>query len=240
MVYLIGWCDMGKIIVFLLLAFAVLSFGCIQQPSGPQYVCADGRTIVSSISLCPTAAAATPAPAAAAPTAAPVIALETELEVCSGMPEMQGNSLEELCVSGLAAKRADASLCKKLSYDGKRTCYLLVAQVTGNASVCAEAGAEKSNCYSEYAANANDASICEKITEIGGKDNCYSKLAMSLGDSALCEKIKSVSQKNGCYFDMAMRLQDTAYCNKIMESSQQENCLQNLQQRGQPATPGMK
>ena len=231
---------MGKMLVSLLLVFAVLSFGCVQQPPAPQYVCADGRTIVSSISLCPTAAAATPSPTAAAPTAAPAISLETALDVCSGMPEMQGTSIEEICVSGLAAKRADASLCKKLSYDGKRTCYQLVAKVTNNASVCAEAGAEKNNCYSEFASSASDASICEKITELDGKDGCYSKLASSLGDSALCEKIRSAGQKNGCYFDMAMRLQDTAFCNKISDGSQKTNCLQNLQQRVQPATPGMK
>jgi hypothetical protein len=230
---------MKKIFVLLLVALGLFLFGCTQQAPQVQYICSDGKTVVADLSLCP-AATASPTPAtqaAATPTVTPAISLETELEVCLGMPTTQQTSFEEDCISGLAAKHNDATLCKKLSYEGKRTCYLLVAITANNVSVCEEAGKEKDNCYQQYASNANNASACDKITEINNRDSCYSSIASRLGDATLCDKIRSIGQKNSCYFGIAMNLRDSAYCNKITEDSQKQNCLQNLQQGQQIAVP---
>lgn len=150
---------------------------------------------------------------------------------------MQQTSLEELCISGLAAKHNNASFCRKLSYDGKRICYPLVATVTNNPNVCALAGSEKDYCYMQYASNAKDASICDSITNIDDKDSCYSKLASDLADPALCDKMKTAGQKNGCYWNIAMRFRDVSYCNKITEEGQKQNCLQNIQPSQQPSQP---
>ncbi len=217
---------MKKMLVMLLFVLGLFLFGCTTTLPQTQYVCLDG-TVVTNASLC-TAAAAPSAPVTPAATSAP-ITLDTELEACSGMPELQGASLEELCISGLAAKHENVSLCKKLSYDGRRTCYLLLATVMNDADVCANAGADKDNCYQQYATNANDASVCDKITNVDNKDGCYANIASKSGDATLCDKIKSAGQKNSCYFNMAMRFRDTTYCDKITESGQKQNCLQNIQ-----------
>ncbi|MCX6777340.1 MAG: hypothetical protein NT157_00460 [Candidatus Micrarchaeota archaeon] len=208
--------------------------GCAQLQSQTQYICADGKTIVASPSLCPAAAPEAPATPTAA---APAITLDTELEMCSGMPEMQQTSLEEMCIMGLAGKHENASLCKRLSYNTKMQCYLVIATVTNDADVCAEAGSDKNNCYQQYASNTGDASVCDKITDVNNKDSCYSNIASQGGDATLCDKIKSVGQKNSCYWSIAMRLQDVTYCNEITDSNQKQNCLQNLQSQSQPAQP---
>lgn len=230
--------------VFLALAavFVLALSGCTQTPQ--QYVCADGKSIVNDISLCPATAAAnqttitqyicadgktTVTDISKCPVQTATLTLDAELEVCSGMPEMQGSSIEEICISGLAAKHENASLCKKLSYDGKRTCYILVATATNNADVCADAGTEKNYCYQQYATNAQDVSVCEKITDVNYKDNCYYSLASTLGDGTLCDKIKSLGQKDSCYFSIAMNMRDSSYCDKITDSNQKQNCQQNLQ-----------
>ena len=189
---------MKKIFASLLFASALfLLFGCSQLLPQTKYVCADGTTVADS-SLCQTTPLFAPP---AAPPAAPTLTLDMEFEVCSGMPELQQMSYEELCISGLAAKHNNASFCKKLSYEAKKNCYLIVATAAEDPNVCGSAasGSDKNYCYSQYASNAKDASICEKITDINEKDNCYYKLSTELADPALCDKMKTGGQKNSCY-----------------------------------------
>jgi len=195
-----------------------------QQTTQTQYVCADGKTIVTNVASCP------PVPTAIQPTSAkPALSLETELETCSGMPSFEQASFEEFCIIGLAAKHNDISLCKKLSYESKRTCYLVLATVTKNVEICEEAGTEKDNCYQQYAMQNKEVSTCEKISNLNYKDSCYQNLASSLSDPMLCEKIKSAPQKDSCYFNIAINFRDTKYCDKISSESQKQNCKQNLQ-----------
>ena len=153
---------------------------------------------------------------------------EVELEVCAGMPQVGEAPLDSYCYIGLAAKYKDTSLCQKMSSDVRRTCYGIIAQASNNAAVCEEAGSYKDNCYVEYARNAKDDSVCEKIIDVNQKDSCYMDAANRLADASFCEKIKVVTSKDGCYFNIAMRLQDKAYCDKI-SGVQKEDCLRNFQ-----------
>ncbi|MDO8339826.1 MAG: hypothetical protein Q7T16_04170 [Candidatus Burarchaeum sp.] len=231
---------MKVMLALLVSVFGLFLLGCAQLQQ-TQYVCADGKTVVANLAQCSTAPAAgalaaPAAPGVAAPSAAP-LTLDAELEVCSGMPEVQQMSLEEFCIMGLAAKHENVSLCKKLSYEGKRQCYLVLATALNDADVCAEAGSEKNSCYNQYASIVQDAAVCEKITDINSKDNCYSQMSSTIGDASLCDKIKTAGMKNGCYFNMAMRLQDTSYCDKITESGQRQNCLQNIGGGGMQELP---
>lgn len=206
-----------------LLGVSLLFAGCVSQPSEPvevtKYVCADGTTIVTELSLCP---AATPVP-----TRAP-LSTEEQLSVCTGMPETQGASLEDVCIEGVAAKNKDALLCQEVSATTRPTCYALVAEAKSNVDVCAEAGSYKDPCFELYARNVQDATACGKITDVSRKNGCYSNLASTLGDPSLCDKILNVGQKDDCYFNAAMRLGDTSYCNKITSADRKQNCLQNI------------
>lgn len=228
------------------LSLSILLFGCTipQQavPGGEQakYVCADGKTIVTDVASCP-------AVAATASQAQPALelSLEEELTVCAGMPVIESSqsyqsySFEDVCITGLAGKHQNTSLCRKVSSDQRKTCYALVAEVTNDPDVCAEAGAGKNQCLEQYARDKTDASACEKMTDVNYKDACYSSLANSLADPTLCEQIRNVNQKDGCYSNMASRLGDSTYCNKITNANQKQNCQQNIQGGGgaKPAMP---
>lgn len=207
----------------------LLLFGCAQAT--PQYVCPDGKTIVAAVSACPGAGAA--GTAGAEPAAAQTgcaITSEIEFEVCSGMPEVNRQSMEETCIMGLAAKHENASLCKKLSFDGRKNCYLTVAVAMNDMGICKEAGVgtDRDNCYQQYASMLQDASACDVITDINYKDGCYSNMANVLGEASLCDKIKASYQKDSCYYNMASRFQDSGYCNKISNEDQKQNCLNQL------------
>ncbi len=222
---------MKAVYAFVVVVLSVLLLGCIGQ-SAPtpaaaptpvvveqtKYVCADGKTIVSKLEDCPSVAAATAKP----------LSKEEMLSVCKGMPESQGNSLEDSCIAGLAAKGKDASLCPEVSRDTRPGCYALVAVQKKDPNVCTEAGSYADRCFEEYARAARDATACEKITEVSAKDNCYNNVFNYLGDPAICEKIVSIGPKDSCYQDAAMRLRDVAYCNKISFADQKQNCLNNI------------
>ncbi len=220
---------MKNMYLILLLGLAVLMSGCTQQqPSGQviKYVCTDG-SVVADKSLCPVQAGVTE-------TAKQPITLETELSVCSEMPSVQtayqAVSLEDICMMGIAGKHKNASLCRKVSSDQRKGCYTFVAEVANNADLCLDAGAQKDQCYDQYARDLRDVSVCDKISDISYKDSCYSGLASTLGDPTLCDKIRNVNQKDSCYWSMASRFSDSSYCQKIANSNQKQNCLQNMQQ----------
>ena len=221
----------------LLAGLVVLLLGCTQQLSAPseitKYVCADG-SVVSNSSSCP-AVQSGGSVAKSQP-----ITLETELAVCSGMPEFQSASLEDVCIMGLAGKHENSSLCKKVGSNQRTNCYALVAEISNDADVCSNAGTQKDQCYDQYARNTKDVSACDKISDINNRDSCYNGLAGTLADPAICNKIRSVSQKDSCYWNIASRLGDSSYCNKITNSNQMQNCLNNFvsgQPSGQPQPP---
>lgn len=231
---------MVKKLVIIIAIIGLFLFGCIQtgavQPV--QYVCSDGKTIVTNLSLC--SDAATPSSGTGVSTGSasrPALTLDTELEVCSGMPSTQQGSLEEACILGVAAKHQNLSLCKRLSYGNKMNCYLTIATLTNNPETCKEAGTDKDSCYQQYASTTKDATVCDKITDVNYKGSCYSNLAGTLGDASLCGKIVVTPQKDSCYFNIAMYLQSSTYCSQIMNENQKQNCLKNLQSSGPSQQP---
>ena len=222
----------------ILLAFGIMAIvvlaGCTQQQGGQQlvqYVCSNGTVVVDKNS-CPVVPAGASQPIRE-------LTVDEELSVCAGMPELQGTSFENTCITGLAAKLNDAELCKEVSSDQRTFCYSAVAEVAENPEVCLEAGTQKDQCYSAYAMNKDDALICDKITEVSLKDSCYSNFATKLGDTTLCDKIKTADQKNNCYYQIAQRLGDSSLCQKITNASMKDNCLQQTS-RTQVGTPENK
>jgi hypothetical protein len=224
---------MGKIglCILAVLVLGLFLFGCVAQPGAGanvtvgvveqiKYVCADGTTIVTNITSCPTVTVTT---------TARTLSTEEELSVCAGMPEMQGASLEDLCITGVAAKNKNTSVCLEASRDSRAGCYASVAIAKDDVNTCAEAAITfKDSCYESYATNARDVTGCAKISEVNRKDNCYNNLVNTLGDATICEKISGTSQKDSCYWSIASRTRDTTYCDKIISSDQKQNCLQNI------------
>ena len=220
-----------RILLIALVVLGLFIFGCVQQPatSGGEvktetkYVCSDGTTIVSNITLCP------PVTQVSTPVVTPTLTLEQELSICVDMPTTQQGSFEDICYMMIAAKHENTSLCRKVATNTRLQCYTSLAEIKDDANVCAEAGTYKDNCYSQYAMNVGDSSVCDKIIEINSKDSCYSNLASKMGQSALCDKITNINQKDNCYLQIAMRTSDSSWCDKITSSTQKQSCLQNIQ-----------
>lgn len=227
-----------KSMLLAVLISVIVLFGCVQVgniPSGlteKEYVCADGTTIVKNISQCPATALA---PAA--------VEVDPEMKVCEEMPEIENMQFADYCYMGLAYKRENATLCKKLSQYNKVNCYSGLAALKEDVTICDGAGAQKSQCYSSYAMNKADISACDKITELGTKDNCYSSYASKVGDSTACDKIVTTGQKDNCYQNIASQRCDASLCNKIVNTNVKQQCTSNLQycsgqqQGGQQSKP---
>lgn len=212
-----------------ILAFAViaLTFAYILLPPATKYVCPGGEAVADK-ALCGGGTSQAGATAGIAEEST----LESELEICSGMPTTQSTSFEDACITGLAGKHKNASLCMEVIRDQRLACYALVAEVQNDPDICAEAEFQEDQCYAQYAADKRDGSACSKIKTVSSKDSCYNSLASQLGDPALCDSIVYSDQKDGCYFSMAQRSRDSTYCNKITNSNQKQNCLQNIQGQG--------
>jgi len=228
---------MKGLLVTLLCIFGLFLFGCTQlatttipQIQPIQYVCADGRTTVANISLCP---AVTVQPTVR------TLTLDEQLGICVDMPSTEQGSFEDICYMMIAAKYENTSLCRKVSTTMRSQCYNTLAEVKEDATVCAEAGSYKDQCYQQYAQTTSDSSVCEKITDVDSRDRCYSSMASGKStDPTLCEKIKTSYMKDDSYSNVASRTRDITYCDKITDSNRKQNCQQNI--GGQISVPTQK
>lgn len=223
---------MNKIFIAMVLGLIILLSGCTQPPAAiTKYICPDG-TEVADKALCTAAApvAGTGAAGTGAQTQAPSqqLTADQQLSVCIGMPLTQNYPFETLCISGLAAKLKDSSLCLKVNQDQRVGCYALVAESKNSPEACSEANFLSDSCLNQYAMDKKDGSVCDGIKDVSLKDSCYNNMASQTGEASLCDKIKTSGSKDGCYSSMAMRFRDSAYCNKISNESQKQSCLQNI------------
>jgi prefoldin subunit 5 len=110
------------------------------------------------------------------------------------------------CYQNLAVERADPSLCAKISapegFDKsnppKDKCYLMVAQSTGDATVCnniigGEFSYEKSNCIVDVAVAQKDFSACDMLSG-KQKDSCYESIGSSLNTNDLLNLNDEIAQ----------------------------------------------
>lgn len=74
-----------------------------------------------------------------------------------------------------------------------------------NPDACEDLSADKQNvCYSFVAANREDPSLCEKITQLFYKNDCYQRLAEKTGDVSFCDKITTASTRYSCYDELRL------------------------------------
>lgn len=238
---------------YLICVLLVLLYGCINVGPGGT----TGGDALVCPSVTPITTLCTPSPSQAGGP-----------EVCAHIPEITGYAPQggqtqpstvarDTCYIAFAINRSDASICREiLTVTSLQGCYLSVATVTGNASVCillgtsdartcyAQVAVAKSNprvcdqisdeyekgyCYSSYARDKRDASVCDLITSVSAKDDCYANTASALQNVTLCSRISDLNRRDGCYFNAAMNQRDASICELITNAQQKSNCLQNIQ-----------
>jgi hypothetical protein len=213
-------------LLFFLLVAGLFLAGCIQTGGQVQreYVCPNGA-IVTNASQCPPAQV--------------VEQTDPEMKTCEEMPESERIPFSDYCYMGLAYKRENATLCKKLSESRRQECYSGLALLKDDVTICDAAGTQKNYCYSNYATEKDDVTACDKITDMNSKDSCYSQYASRYMNSTVCDKIRTANYKDSCYMNLASSQCDTSLCNKIASNSTKEQCLRNVQYCGgqQPQPP---
>lgn len=215
---------MRSIAVIFLFIIGLFLIGCVQVGGGlpgglteKEYVCADGKTIVKNISQCPAVAVTT------------AVEADPEMKVCEEMPEIENAQFADYCYMGLAYKRENATICKKLSQNNKINCYSGIAALKDDVTICDAAGSQKSQCYSSYAMSKVDLTACDLIPDINAKDNCYSSYASKTGELTACDAIKTTGQRDNCYQNIASQTCDVSICNKIINTNTKQQCVNNLQ-----------
>jgi hypothetical protein len=219
-------------LLLLLLATGLFLAGCAQTGGQVEreYVCPDVKTIVKNTAQCPPVQAAQQE--------------DPEMKTCEEMPESERVPFADYCYMGLAYKRENATICRKLSESKRLECYYGLAVLKNDVTLCDSAGTQKNYCYSNYATEKGDVTACDKITDINAKDSCYSQYASRYGDSTACEKIRLASNKDSCYMGIASSQCDSSMCDKIANANMKEQCLRNIQYCGggppQPAQEPLK
>jgi hypothetical protein len=110
------------------------------------------------------------------------------------------------CLSDLAAKKKDASVCDATPHEGvKYQCYAVAAEKLGDWKTCLEIPPKSKDhielrdiCISDVAEEKKDSTLCEKIKTGNFRDSCYLKVYRETGDSALCDRISDPGLKSSC------------------------------------------
>ena len=202
------------IVLFVLSGLLFLS-GCAQQEP-TRYLCEDGKTIVTSLADCPP--------------------YDEEYEECMETPtsgDYYGESPRDQCFYSLAISRENISLCNKILtsdpyYEFSRaSCGRDVAIVKGDPSLCEEllTKSDTSKCYSLYALEAEDYSLCNFVADDYDKDECLYGFLMDYTwsykspDWSMCGDFSNSEYRDECYYYAAEDKADLSYCDKLSGSS---------------------
>lgn len=139
----------------------------------------------------------------------PVVLLSVSPAWAQGSAEecfAQGIIDQIRCLSDLAARKKDASVCDIASHEGvKYQCYAVAAEKLGDWETCLEIppGSKehielRDICISDVAENDKDSDLCEEIRTRNFRDSCYLKIYQETGEDALCDKISDPGLKSLC------------------------------------------
>lgn len=126
----------------------------------------------------------------------------------------------------LAFSQNDSSHCANVEEQHlKNWCYTDIAANLQDASICDNLEGEfRNNCVKNIAVATQDAGLCSEISGLAG-DRCHLDLAIELQDASLCHDIES-ELGNECYNDLARSLDDYQLCLNIEDDVQQyDSCL---------------
>ena len=209
---------MKSYMILLVLAGLLLTLGCIQeqpveQEPSTMYICDDGKTVVSSLAECPK--------------------VDTGYQECAGMPlESTGyydESPRDTCFYSLAIVRENISLCNKiLSSDEyyeytRAACGAKVALLKGAPAECEKllTKMDTVDCYSAYAYDTDDISVCSMLKSTDDKDECMYEFVgyynTPPGGWSICEQLTDEDYKNSCYYYAADDTLDLSYCDKMSD-----------------------
>jgi hypothetical protein len=209
-------------------------FGCIATT---QYLCDDGKTIVSDVNACPDT---TPAQQYLCEDGRTVVAdlstcppYDEEYESCmqtSTETDYYSYSDRDVCFYNLALDRENVTLCKKIRatsdyYDyTAANCAAQIAYISNEPTLCDDVGAiAVADCYSALASFTEDPGMCDYISSTTKKDDCiYAYISSNLyyiSEWSVCDALSQYSDnRDYCYYYAGITTENVSYCDKIVES----------------------
>lgn len=114
------------------------------------------------------------------------------------------------------------------SFIAQDICYTVFAHEKKDASICNKIKTPefKGECYSTIAVSGGDADVCAGAPA-DARDRCYSQISEKLGDSKACEQIKSINDRENCISNFVSRTGDGSLCKKITNINTRDYCYIN-------------
>ncbi|MEK7665234.1 MAG: hypothetical protein AAB361_03855 [Patescibacteria group bacterium] len=174
--------------------------------------------------------------------------IETQEERMASCKSLDNKDAKNTCFWTIAIKYKNINYCEEIfSIDKKENCYIKVAELNKDSSVCGKiALSERNKCYLTFAKLNQDPELCEKISDQYFKeDTCYSSVA-SFKNPDVCSKIK-IANRDNCYLKMIInpeicigdeyeKIKDLCkpnpvLCNKINDIGKRNECFHESARR---------
>ena len=129
---------------------------------------------------------------------------------------------KDICYSNIAENNKNVSICRNIDDEHLRIQRDCIANsVLSNDNIttaCSQFSMSMSMCYSFLAKVKQYTSICEGENSDIGKDNCYSYFALNMTDVSICNKV-SDNNKAFCLSNIATATKNISVCLMISNSS---------------------
>src|SRR3989338_366836 len=178
-----------------------------------------------------------------------VAELKGDVSPCIEIKDPEGakdNSGISDCISAVAVKKEDVSVCDKikglveedaeLEEQSTEFCYRDVAVAKKEDKLCGMIGDSgiRSYCLVYISPEKQSPALCEQIEddEIFGpslhKDLCFEYLAVFRTDAPLCEKIDAEYLRDDCFNSIARKTSDAKMCERIIDNENKGKCIGNV------------
>ena len=175
--------------------------------------------------------------------------LKGDVSPCIEIKDPEGakdNSGISDCISAVAVKKEDVSVCDKikglveedaeLEEQSTEFCYRDVAVAKKEDKLCGMIGDSgiRSYCLVYISPEKQSPALCEQIEddEIFGpslhKDLCFEYLAVFRTDAPLCEKIDAEYLRDDCFNSIARKTSDAKMCERIIDNENKGKCIGNV------------
>lgn len=129
----------------------------------------------------------------------------------------------EDCFIQVAAITGNWSICKGLR--ANESCYYAVASATQNLSLCDEISpsifSKRGICYETIEKVKQDVEFCRGVKNNTLKNFCYVGVAIGKNDSKVCDELE---HPDYCYFRVGDATKDPRICEKIADELQRGSC----------------
>ena len=121
-------------------------------------------------------------------------------------------------------------LCKSFSdYFPRTTCYLVLAMIEKDPSLCENSGGRFQQCSWELAKITKDSKLCEEIEADFEKYECLAEVTR---DVSFCEKISPGTENSGCFIKLGKNV-DIKKCGEVVpienpSYSYVQECIANV------------